>query len=499
MELQFTLIFTSILFLFMLLQLTRSKLQNRNSKLPPQPWKLPIIGHLHHLLGHLPHRTLSYLAIKHGPLIFLRLGEIPMVVASSPRVAKEILKTNDIVFSDRGALLAGKILTYDNAGILFSPYNERWRQLRKICTLELLSAKKVQSFFAIREEEVANLVENIFAMSGSPVDLTQKISLLGNDITSRAAFGKKCKEKEMFLSLMREVGRYGSGFAIADLFPSFKLFHGISGVKAKLEKIQYKINKILDDILNEHRLNRMKNNSTNNCKMEEDLVDVLLRVQEDNLEFHIDDNSIKAVILEIFIAGSESPSATVEWAMSELMKNPRVMEKTQSEVRKVFQGKQKVCQSDINELNYLRCVIKETLRLHPPTPLLVPRESRERCEINGYEIAKGTKVIVNAWAIGRDPEYWSEAEIFKPERFEDLSVNYMGTNFEYIPFGAGKRICPGITYGIANLEIQLAQLLYHFDWKLTKGKELDMTERSAGTVGRNSNLRLIPTPYIVLN
>ncbi|KAF5201101.1 Cytochrome p450 [Thalictrum thalictroides] len=175
------------------------------------------------------------------------------------------------------------------------------------------------------------------------------------------------------------------------------------------------------------------------------------------------------------------------------------MEKAQSEVRHVLHGKGKVgTQSEIHQFNYLSLVIKETLRLHPPGPLLPPRQSRERCEIDGYEIAKGTKVFVNAWALARDPEYWNDADTFKPERFQDLSVDYKGNFFEYIPFGAGKRICPGMSFGVANIEVPLAQLLYHFNWKLPNGanpEELDMTELFGATARRKSNLCLIPTPY----
>ncbi|KAL5707798.1 hypothetical protein ACHQM5_018659 [Ranunculus cassubicifolius] len=175
------------------------------------------------------------------------------------------------------------------------------------------------------------------------------------------------------------------------------------------------------------------------------------------------------------------------------------MAKAQNEVRSVFNGKTKVCQSDINELSYLRLVIKETLRLYPPVPLLIPRESRERCVVRGYEIAKGTKVIVNAWALGRDPDFWPNPERFEPERFQDLSVEFNGTNFSYIPFGSGRRICPGLSFGVANIEIVLAQLLYHFDWKISDSinpdEVLDMTEVFGITINKKFPLNLLPTVY----
>ncbi|KAJ9153908.1 hypothetical protein P3X46_027296 [Hevea brasiliensis] len=198
----------------------------------------------------------------------------------------------------------------------------------------------------------------------------------------------------------------------------------------------------------------------------------------------------------MFIAGSDTSFTTSEWAISEMLKNPRVMKKAQAEVRQVFSEKGHVDEADLGELNYLKLVIKETLRLHPPVPLLIPRESREQCEINGYQIPIKSKLIVNAWAIGRDPNYWTEADRFNPERFSDSTVDYKGANMEFIPFGAGRRMCPGISFGIANVEILLANLLFYFDWKLPHGmkqEELDMAESFGAVTRRKNDLGLIPT------
>lgn len=201
---------------------------------------------------------------------------------------------------------------------------------------------------------------------------------------------------------------------------------------------------------------------------------------------------------DVFFAGIETSSTTVEWALSETLKNPKVMEKAQAEVRNVFSAEGHVNEAGLHELKYLKAVIKETLRLHPPAPLLAPRECRKNCEIFGYEIPARTKVVVNAWAIGRDSKHGSEAERFYPERFLDSSIDYKGNNFEYISFGAGRRICPSISYGIANIELPLAQLLYYFDWNLPNGaklEELDMTEAFGITVRRKNDLYLVPSTY----
>ena len=188
--------------------------------------------------------------------------------------------------------------------------------------------------------------------------------------------------------------------------------------------------------------------------------------------------------------------------MAEMIKNPRVMKKAQQEVREIFAKNGSIDETALDEMKYLKAVVKETLRLHPSAPLLLPRESSERCEIDGYDIPKKTQVMVNAWAIGRDPRFWTDPESFVPERFLDndrsASVDYKGTNFEYIPFGAGRRLCPGMSFGVINVEFPLAILLYHFDWKLPDGmrpRDLDMSELFGSTVRRKLDLELIPVAY----
>lgn len=201
----------------------------------------------------------------------------------------------------------------------------------------------------------------------------------------------------------------------------------------------------------------------------------------------------------MFAAGTETSSTMIEWAMSELVKSPNIMVKAQQEVRDAFKKKGKIEEHDISELSYLPLVIKETLRLHPPVPLLVPRVCQETCSILGYTIPAGTRVVINVWALGRDPKYWEDPEKFMPERFEGNSVDYKGSNFEFLPFGAGRRICPGMTFGLATVEFGLAQLLLYFDWKLPgdmKVEDLDMTETLGVTASRKEQLHLIAIPHI---
>ncbi|KAF3640299.1 putative premnaspirodiene oxygenase-like [Capsicum annuum] len=202
---------------------------------------------------------------------------------------------------------------------------------------------------------------------------------------------------------------------------------------------------------------------------------------------------------DMFAGGSETSSTTIDWALVEMMTNPSVLTRGQAEVKNTFRGKETFDENDIEELKYLKLVIKETFRLHPPLPLLIPRECMEEVDTNGYTIPFKTKVMVNVWSIGRDPKYWNDVESFKPERFEPNSVDFVGNNFELLPFGSGTRMCPAMSFGLANVYFPLAQLLYHFHWKLPteiNSNELDLIESAGVTCSRKSTLYLIATPYI---
>ncbi|KAJ9128521.1 hypothetical protein P3X46_034919 [Hevea brasiliensis] len=473
-----------LLLLFMLTLLLKKKVNNNSTlKLPPGPWKLPFVGNIHCLLGSLPHHKLADLAKKYGPLMHLQLGEVSVVVVSSAEAAEEVLKTQDIIFAQRPHPIASSILFYGCIDIAFSPYGSYWRQLRKICTVELLSPKRVQSFRSIREEEVSNFIKTISQTGKSPINLSEKLFLITNSIIQRAAVGKKCRDQEELVSAVERFISLSSGFAIADLYPSIKVFQQMSGLRPKLEKVHRQVDRIIESIIREHKSQATASQVGSGNEVE-DLIHVLLKLQEQgNLEFALSDASLKAIILDVFTAGTETSSSTLEWAMSELLKNPKLMKEAQAEVRRVFDPKGTVDETRIHELKFLKSVIKETLRLHPPLSLIA-RECGTSC------------------AIGRDPKYWIQAEEFHPERFLNSSIDYKGIDFEYLPFGSGRRKCPGISMGLANVELPLAQLLYHFDWKLASGlkpEELDMTEANGLTIRKRENLYLIPIPYCLLN
>ncbi|CAN1329201.1 Desmethyl-deoxy-podophyllotoxin synthase [Linum perenne] len=485
--------------------------RQKKTKLPPGPWKLPVIGNLHQLIGgDLPHRRLKDLASKYGPdIMHIKLGELSHIVISSPEAAKQVMRTHDIAFASRPSMLAPCILYYGYKDIAFAPYGDYWRQMRKVCVLELLSAKRVLSFRRIREEEVSDLIESLsdgktadlssMVAKGKLADLSSMVAKVSRSVTSRAEFGKVPEQSDAFmmpsLMVIDNMSEAFSGFRISDMYPSLGWLPVLTGFKGKLEKMHKASDSILGQIIDDHE---SKNDDDDGER--EDLVDVLLNLQESqNLGIPVTMDVIKAVVLEMYLGGSETASTTVEWTMSEIINNQRVLRTVQEEVRQVFKETGKVEEARLDELKYLDMVISESLRLHPPVPLLVPRENTKKVELeNGYEIPAKTKVIVNAWAISRDPRYWKEPEKFYPERFADCSTDYKGKDFQFIPFGAGRRICPGMSFAMVFVKLTLANLFFHFNWSLPADMEpakLDMTEAFGMSLGRKQPLCLIPVPW----
>ncbi|KAL6629987.1 hypothetical protein ACP70R_029752 [Stipagrostis hirtigluma subsp. patula] len=464
------------------------------SRLPPGPWALPVIGHLHHLAGALPHHALRDLARRHGPLMALRFGELPVVVASSPAAAREVMKTHDAAFASRPVSPMQELAYQGTEGVIFAPHGEGWRQLRKICAVELLSARRVHSFCPIREGEVGRLLRAV-AAAASPVNLTDRISAYVADSTVRAIIGSRFKHRDAYLRLLQEGIKMVPGMTLPDLFPSSRLALLVSRAPGQITRHRQEMQQLIDTIIKEHQESRGSGDGE-----EEDLLDVLLRLQKEvDSQYPLTTENIKTVILDMFGAGSETAATTLQWAMAELMKNPIVMEKAHDEVRRALAGHDRVTEDNLTNLHHLRLIIKETLRLHPPAPLLLPRKCGSSCQVLGFDIPEGTMVIVNAWAISRDPAHWDRPEEFMPERFQHNGRDFKGADFEFIPFGAGRRMCPGMAFGLAHIELALAALLFHFDWELPGGmaaEDFDMTEAFGVTTQRQADLVLVPVPRV---
>ncbi|TKW18938.1 hypothetical protein SEVIR_5G465400v4 [Setaria viridis] len=489
-----------------LLKLTKAVFSRRGAglNLPPGPWPLPVIGNMHCLLGALPHHAMRGLARRYGAVVFLRLGHVPTVVVSSPEAAREVLKTHDAVVSDRPLYVTADILTYGGQNIAFAPSGSRhWKEVRRLCATELLGPKRVLSFRPIREEAAASLVRSVAAASPAAVNLSERIKVLMNDILMRCAVGDTCPMRDEYIAELDKGLELVAGFNLVDLFPGSRLARTLgAGSLRAAKEVHGRVHRIVQAIIQDHKSKGLNGDGEEGGGRRDDILGVLLRLQRDGgLETVLTTQVVCGVLFDVFAAGSETTATTTIWVMSELVRNPAVMQRAQSEVRQLLQGKTGVAEADIQgRLPYLQMVIKETLRLHPPVPLILPRSCSEPVKIMGYHVPKGTTIFVNTWAIGRDDKSWPDADEFKPERFE---VDFRGAeDFRFLPGGGGRRMCPGLTFGFANIEIALANMLYHFNWKLLNGadpSELDMTESYGITARRKTQLLLEATPFVPID
>ncbi|XP_038892966.1 cytochrome P450 71B37-like [Benincasa hispida] len=500
---------TMVLLSSLLFLKTKMKFRRQNNKKviihPPNPPKLPLLGHLH-LITSLPHRSFCNLSKKYGPVMFLKLGSVPTVVISSADAAKEVLKVHDLACCSRPQSAAGARFSYNYLDIGLAPYGEYWREVRKICVLKLFNVRRVQSFQMIREEEIGVLLNSISQSSSSatPIDLSEKFYSLTANMITRIAFGKSFRggelDNENFQKVIRRAVAALGSFSATDFFPRVGwIIDRISGVHKRLEMSFAELDAFLQHVVDDRT--KFRESSSHNDDYQENIVDVLLKMEKDGSEFDVvklTRDCIKALVMDIFLGGVETGANTLVWAMTELIKNPKVMKKLQDEIRSCIR-ENVVKESDLDKLEYLKAVVKEVLRLHTPVPLLLPRETMSHFKLNGYDIHPKTHIHVNVWAIGRDPESWTNPEAFLPERFIGSNIDYKGQNFELLPFGTGRRICPGMSMATITVELALANILLCFDWKLPNGmkeKDVDMEEESGIAVAKKSPLQLLPIPYL---
>ncbi|KAL2521420.1 Cytochrome [Forsythia ovata] len=481
-----------ITFLYLVPQLLNS---NKKKKLPPGPRGLPILGHFH-MLGKNPHQDLCQIAQKHGPIMYMRFGYVPTIVVSSPDAAELFLKTYDHVFCSRPRHEASKYIGYEQRNIIFGKHGPYWRNMRKLCTLELLSNLKINQFQSMRRTEVGLLISSLKGASkiGEIVDVSEKIASLNVDMTCLMVFGKKYADKDLdekgFKAVVKETAEVAAVPNLGDYFPYLGVLD-LQGLTARMKAVAKVFDDFLEKIIDEHVRNKEDHKQT------KDFVDTMMTIMESgNAEFEFDRRHVKAVLLDMFIAGMDTSSTTVEWVLSELIKHPQVMKKLQKELEDVIGLDRMVEESDLDNLEYLNMVIKEALRLHPVAPLLIPHESMEDCVVDGFHIPKASRIIVNIWAIGRDPKVWDEAEKFHPERFLGSDIDLRGRSFQLIPFGSGRRGCPGLQLGLVIVRLLVAQLVHCFDWELPNGmmpSDLNMDEYFGLVTTRAEHLMAIPT------
>ncbi|KAK9101546.1 hypothetical protein Scep_024976 [Stephania cephalantha] len=419
-------------------------------------------------------------------------------------MAKQVLKTHDSCLAGRPRTAAGVLTTYNCSGMLWSPYTPYWRQVRKMWSSELFSPKRLESFDYIRVEETRALVNGLFALSGMDLKVKDHLAVNNMNVISRIAFGKKYLDDsgvvsaEEFRSMLDEIFLLNGVLNIGDWIPWLG-FMDLQGYVKRMRVVSEKFDRLLEHVIDEHKERRLLMSSSDYWAPK-DMVDLLLEVAEDpSLEVKFTRSNIKAQALELIGGGTESSTVTIEWAMSELMKKPEILKKAQEELDKVIGKERWVEEKDMQNLPYIQAITKETMRMHPVAPLLVPRLAREHVKISDYDIPVGTQVIVNVWAIGRDPMSWNEPNEFRPERFLGKVVDVKGQHFELLPFGAGRRMCPGYLLGLKVIQSTLANLIHGFEWKLAGGMSeegLDMEEIFGLSTPRKLPLNVIVEPRL---
>ncbi|XP_042030693.1 cytochrome P450 83B1-like [Salvia splendens] len=462
--------------------------------LPPGPPPLPLIGNLFQLgRAAEPHIYLHRLSKKYGPIIHMKLATRPLLVISSAKLAKQVLKIEDLTFCSRPNFLGQQKLSYNSSDVAFTPYNERWKEIRKMTHIHLLSNRRVQSYRSVREEEISRMITVISSSTTEKVNLSEVVLSAGIHILSRITFGKRYEEggsgAKVFHHILHGFDALATAFFVSDYFPAFGLVDKMSGRVKRADVVCKEMDSFYQELIDEHL-------ESKKMEEEEDMLAELMKLKnDDESSSGLTWDNIKALLMNMIVAAAETTPSAVIWTMTALIKAPKVMDKLQNEIRSLVGEKGKVEEDDLPKLPYLKAVVNESLRLYPPVPLLIPRESMETSILDGYEIQPKTMVYVNAYAAGRDPECWENPDEFFPERFLNSGIDYKGQDFGLIPFGSGRRMCPGMSMGYLTTELMVANLVYSFDWELPKGvlaQDVDTDATKGLAVCKKNPLLLVP-------
>ncbi|XP_047326759.1 flavonoid 3'-monooxygenase-like [Impatiens glandulifera] len=467
--------------------------------LPPGPKGLPFVGNLPFLHLQLQ-KYFTTLAQTYGPIISLHLGYKLVVIISSPSLASEILKDQDIMFANRDVSIAGKVGFYDGSDILWSPYGPEWRMLRRVCVQELLSGPMLDSTYVLRQNEVRRMVNNLYVRGMSLVNVGEEVFITMISLITNMLCGGGGGNEEENKSLVNGLGLVVKEMIvllgkpnISDFFPSLTYFD-LQGIEKEMKRLVQKFDNIFELMVNERT---RKDHEKNNKLRKKDFLQSLLNIRDiGDAKTPLTITQAKALLMDMIVGGTGTTSYTMEFALAEMMNNPQVMERAQQELEVVVGANNMVVESHIHQLPYLKAIMKETLRLHPIAPLLAPRCPSESCIVGGYSIPKGTRVCVNVWANHRDPFIWEDPLKFDPKSFMGSKWDFNGNDFKYFPFGSGRRICVGIELAERMFVLMLASLVHGFEWKVSNDEKLNLEEKFGIGLRKKKPLMAIPTPRI---
>ncbi|XP_056175358.1 cytochrome P450 98A2-like [Syzygium oleosum] len=478
--------------------------QWRKPTLPPGPYPFPLIGNLHQIKPNVATaRCFAEWSWLYGPVMSVWLGSKLSIVVSSPELAKEVLKDHDQVLANRHRMESTVKITKDGKGLVWADYGPHYVKLRKICVHELFSARRIEALRPIREDEVRNMVETICRDctgnegQGRSLVVRKYLSSVAFNCISRLVFGKKfvttageaTEQGSEFKEIVAEGNRRGASLS---LFVSehVRWFGWVFRPdQEELRRHVARRDRLVRAIIGEGRLKAEQGRAA-----EQHFVDALLGMQE---SYDLSEETVIELLWDMITAGMDTIAISVEWAMAELIKNPRTQRKVQEELDRVVGLGLWMTESDLSNLPYLQCVVKEALRLHPPTPLMLPHKASANTKIGHHDIPKGTIVSINLWAMGRDPDLWQDPLKFRPDRFREDNIDVKGQDFRLLPFGSGRRVCPAAQLSLNLVASMLCQLLHHFSW--AGGEEIDMTESPGLVCYMQKPLQAIPTMRLPAN
>ncbi|XP_004298684.1 PREDICTED: flavonoid 3',5'-hydroxylase-like [Fragaria vesca subsp. vesca] len=472
--------------------------RNPTPPLPPGPRGLPLLGYLPFLGADL-HVEFTDMAKVYGPIYKLQLGTKLCIVVSSPELVKQVVRDYDTTFANRDPTIAALIASNGGTDIAFGSYGPYWRKLRKMFASQMLSKTNLDDCYALRKEEMHKSIGQVYHDKiGTPTDLAQFAFSTSINTTMRMLWGATLQgEKggdfgEEYRKVAAEMIDLLAKPNISDYFPALARFD-IQGIERQAKKVQSKIDKILTCAI-EEKMKKLASAENNNRK---DFLQFLLEntntPEDGSLSLTV--QQLKGTLTDIVVGGTDTTATVVEWVLAELMQHPEEMIKVQEELTQIVGLNNLVEEFHLPDLHHLDAVIKETFRLHPVLPLLVPRCPTQSTTIGGYYIPKGSTVFLNAWAIQRDPSVWEAPLEFRPQRFLNPSnkFDYLGNKFQFLPFGSGRRICPGISLAERMLIYVLASFLHSFDWKLPNDEKLDLSDKFGLVTRKKTPLTAVPT------
>nr|CAB3458030.1 unnamed protein product [Digitaria exilis] len=469
-------------------------------KLPPGPRPLPVVGNL---LDVQPVRCRCYQewARKYGPIMTVWLGaKEPTVVVSTSELAKEVLKTHDQSLADRPRDRASERFSGGGMDLIWADYGPHYVKVRKLCNLELFTPRRLEALRPIREDEVTAMVESIYTAvtapgnEGKPLVVKKHLSMVAFNNITRLAFGKRFvnaageldEQGREFKAIVTNGIKIGGSLSIARYIP------WLSGVDEQLLKEHGdRRDRLTVKIMDEHAKALKERGHA-----KQHFVDALFTLRD---KYDLGDGTVIGLLWDMITAGTDTTVISVEWAMAEVVRNPRVQGKAQEELDRVVGRDRVLLETDLTSLSYLQALVKESLRLHPPTPLMLPHKASSSVKIAGYDIPKGANVIANVWAVARDPKVWDDPLEFRPERFVQESIDVKGADFRVLPFGAGRRVCPGAQLRINLVASMIGHLLHHFSWRLPDGagaEDVEMMETPGLVAFMATPLEAIATPRL---